>query len=466
MNTQLNALEDLNVLIDKDEMKDEARKKNPTEICIAIAYLIGVPWDTCSNMYPEKKDAYDKVKTLHPDCHIIHALCKLRTTLMRNEAQINRKLKYELKSLRTINETAGIISEINAISDIQFTNETVIDDIAVIETELARRIDGVLTILPSWIEKKFIKNIFLIKGAQNNTKFQTEIKKYRQKRSMYPYSAYLNWTPRNAGNILLNDVRFLSVIYKDNGVEFNDKHKINNVNQHTLMSVYDYIKQASGRIKVIVDCENTDPYKFIAMLQTLNEDEIDKIDEILLYNDAQHTRIWNCVCESTAIPVTADNVERVVPNKSLVDIRMTYGITKAYYKDQIESFIIVSSDSDFWGVISAIPDADFLIIVDDTKTGQKIKEVFTNAAIKYCDMNDFDNNLSKKFKEKLIKSEFEMIVNQNLTDNIDTIIDRIDRTLFLNLNENERTQLKKDMSASIRAGIDDNGLIKLSILRR
>lgn len=462
LETQLNTLQDLNILIDKDEIKDKAREKNPTEICIAVTYLIGVPWERCANMYPGKYDEYAEIKNKHPDCHLIHALCKLRTILMRNESEINRKLKYELKSLRTINETAGVLSEINELSeDIPFTNKTVIDDIAVIEKVLNRKIDDVLTILPSWVEKKFIKKLFLI-----NTAFASELKKFRRNRNLYPYSAYINWEPKPAGNILLNDRRFLSIIYRENGAQFHDIEKINKVNVHTVMSVYEYIEQTNGNIRIIIDCENTDPYKFMSVLSMLDKKEYGKIDSIMLYNDAEHTRIWDCISEQTDIPVEIDNIKRVVPNKSLVDIRMTYGITKAYYKDNISSFIIVSSDSDFWGVISAIPDADFLIVVDDTKTGQKIKEVFTDASIKYCDMNDFDNNLSKKFKRNLIKAEFETIANETLTENIDTIIDKIDKTLFLRLNENERAHLRNDIVNSIRASVTKNGTIKISVLHR
>jgi RNA-binding protein YhbY len=81
-------------------------------------------------------------------------------------------------------------------------------------------------------------------------------------------------------------------------------------------------------------------------------------------------------------------------------------------------------------------------------------------------MNDFDNNLSKKFKRNLIKAEFETIANETLTENIDTIIDKIDKTLFLRLNENERAHLRNDIVNSIRASVTKNGTIKISVLHR
>ena len=48
---------------------------------------------------------------------------------------------------------------------------------------------------------------------------------------------------------------------------------------------------------------------------------------------------------------------RVTDRKSLVDMRMAVGVTEAYLTENIDSFILCSSDSDFWGLISSIPTA-------------------------------------------------------------------------------------------------------------
>lgn len=78
------------------------------------------------------------------------------------------------------------------------------------------------------------------------------------------------------------------------------------------------------------------------------------------------------------IPVFHEEVERVTDRKSLVDIKMTAGVCEAYYKDNIDSFILCSSDSDYWGLISSVKDAHFLVMYEYSKCGQSIKDALTN----------------------------------------------------------------------------------------
>ena len=37
------------------------------------------------------------------------------------------------------------------------------------------------------------------------------------------------------------------------------------------------------------------------------------------------------------------------------------------YKNDVDSFVIVSSDSDYWGLISSLPDAHFLVMIEREK---------------------------------------------------------------------------------------------------
>ena len=42
-------------------------------------------------------------------------------------------------------------------------------------------------------------------------------------------------------------------------------------------------------------------------------------------------------------------IERIKQNKSLVDIKLTARACQEHYQKQVDSFVIVSSDSDYWG---------------------------------------------------------------------------------------------------------------------
>lgn len=59
------------------------------------------------------------------------------------------------------------------------------------------------------------------------------------------------------------------------------------------------------------------------------------------------------------IPVEHIMIERLKQNKSLVDIKLTARACQEHYQKQVDSFVIVSSDSDYWGLISCLT-PDFL----------------------------------------------------------------------------------------------------------
>ena len=68
---------------------------------------------------------------------------------------------------------------------------------------------------------------------------------------------------------------------------------------------------------------------------------------------------------------------------------MTAGVCEAYYKDNIDSFILCSSDSDYWGLISSVKDAHFLVMYEYSKCGQSIKDALTKRCIFHCSIDDF-----------------------------------------------------------------------------
>ena len=95
----------------------------------------------------------------------------------------------------------------------------------------------------------------------------------------------------------------------------------------------------------------------------------------------------------------------VTDRKSLVDIKMTAGVCEAYYKDNIDSFILCSSDSDYWGLISSVKDAHFLVMYEYSKCGQSIKDALTKRCIFHCSIDDFYTGNASDLKKKVMISE-------------------------------------------------------------
>ena len=109
----------------------------------------------------------------------------------------------------------------------------------------------------------------------------------------------------------------------------------------------------------------THPYKLYGVIKNLKKEEVKKITRIVLYDDYHTTIAWDYIEKLITIPVVHIEVERVTDRKSLVDMRMAVGVTEAYLTENIDSFILCSSDSDFWGLISSIPTA---ILISDRKS--------------------------------------------------------------------------------------------------
>lgn len=66
-------------------------------------------------------------------------------------------------------------------------------------------------------------------------------------------------------------------------------------------------------------------------------------------------------------------IERIKENKSLVDIRLTARTCQEFFENEVDSFINVSSDFDYWGLISSLPRARFLAMIEWEKCESDMK---------------------------------------------------------------------------------------------
>lgn len=77
---------------------------------------------------------------------------------------------------------------------------------------------------------------------------------------------YMNWVPRDEGNILYNDKKFLTLLYRWHNDYFGEYSKVSDVGDYVKGSIYSFVGD-SEKIIIVVDCENSDPYKLCATLR-------------------------------------------------------------------------------------------------------------------------------------------------------------------------------------------------------
>ena len=172
---------------------------------------------------------------------------------------------------------------------------------------------------------------------------------------------YIYWPydfRENDGNILYNDLKFLKMLYGANNDHFTAEKYVIDAKIASKEDIYKFVNEAMN-IVVYVDCENVDPYAFAAALRNLDEENLSKISVINLYDDVNASSAWDYISEIIDIPVEHYDVDRVLENKSLVDLAMALDISKEYYENDIDSAILVSSDSDFWAVIEKLDKIKF-----------------------------------------------------------------------------------------------------------
>lgn len=150
----------------------------------------------------------------------------------------------------------------------------------------------------------------------------------------------------------------------------------------------------NGKIAVLIDAENTQPKKLAAVLQ-----EISLYGHIITkraYSDWKNSsKDWENVIRNNAItPIQQFSNTR---GKNSSDITLVIDAMDLLYSKKYDTFVIVSSDSDFTKLVTRIHDDEINVIgVGEQKTPQSL--------IKACDNFIFLENLDKDDDESDEKS--------------------------------------------------------------
>lgn len=406
--------------------EDFLESNNPFEnyrktVVTTTAYLLGVDDEILVDEAKFDAIVYDKLKN-DVDSKTIRLLCELRSQFLRNYKNIDDARKYEMRSLEQMPEYLNVESikylrekgyEINIPNA---KSPTV--NIAYINQYILENIHTIKKLMPEWVKFQYIKEIFLMPGCyagyngidiKNNYKkiynnIHNEGKRYAAKRNSYPFQMYLTWPitlKETYGNILYNDYKFLNHLYNAYGDTFQAGKYVIDAKEKTKDNIYDFIENSTN-IAIFVDCENVDPYAFGATILNLKGEMIAKIKKVILYNDINTSAAWNYIEDVINIPLIKKDIERVLDSKSLVDITMAAGVCEEYYKNNTESIILVSSDSDFWGLIRQLPEAHFLVLNEANKTSMAIIKKMDTNNIHHCFMSDFAQDKIQKFKTEVL----------------------------------------------------------------
>ena len=377
------------------------------EVVTTISYMIGVRKDILETHFAECKDTLDKLYA-DREATVIRYLCKLRTALLQHFKKTDNAMHYDLKNLTSLDwYDKDNIKQLEkwgyTIIQANYRAEKYMYDFTKLINE---NIDKCSRLFYDWIVWDYIRDLFFIPKYQKAGVLKDEFAKYMGNIQHYPFQMFIHWQPADRGNIIYTDRKFLKVVYEMHGDTFTDFTKYRDADDETRNNIYHFIDNAE-KTAIAVDCENSNPFKLYSVLKGLNQDELAKIEKITLYDDPNTTAGWDWLSKFTQIPVEHIEIDRVTDRKSLVDVRMTASVVTDFYRDGITSFIIVSSDSDYWGLIESLPNAHFLVMYEYEKIGTAIKSALTQHGIYYCAIDDFCSAATEDMKKAVLFAELE-----------------------------------------------------------
>ena len=439
-----------------------SKNRSTYTIVSLISYLIGVPKRIFDNeAEPPKKEIYERLEH-NTNAKIIRNLCLLRTTIERHFKSINEQMSWDFKTLYMVDEIPTEILTWLDDEGIRIVNSknNLAKHIIEINGHILNRINNCKSLFPIWINWDYVRAIFIMPNGLTEEGTKAAASVYYANRNLYPYQVYMNWKPSDQGNIFYNDQKFVNLLYGWNGDQFTDYSKVSDAGSFTKGGIYEFLN-GSDRTVVVVDCENSDPYKLCATLKNLDPGELKKIKKIILYDDVHTATAWRFLdTYIKEIEVEHNLIERVKQSKSLVDIQLTAGACREFYQNRVDSFIIVSSDSDYWGLISSLPDARFLVMVEHEKCGPDMKAALVSSGIFYCYIDDFYSGDSHIRANALIR-EIYRYLDQAIQLNVYEMLDVALQSTRITMSEAERDQFYKKYIRPMHLVIEEDGDVSI-----
>ncbi|MBS6803537.1 MAG: NYN domain-containing protein [Clostridiales bacterium] len=430
-----------------------------------VAYLIGVPRRIFESKHePPKLEIYEELeKNRH--ARIVRNLCRLRTAIEANFRRINAGMVRDFKNLYSLPELIPqeCITQLaqDGVSIIK-ANYTLAQYIVDINRLIMDRINNCKEVFPLWLNWSYLKNLFIMPNGLKKEGTQAAAALYHEFRDFYPYQMYINWAPTYEGNILLSDKRFVTLLYRWNQDEFTDFSKVSEAGDRTKGFIYQFLRESS-RTVIVVDCENSDPYRFCAALRALNSEAVEKIVKIILYDDVHSSSAWRILNAYTEIPIEHILIERIKQNKSLVDMSLAAGTCREFYQNHVDSFVLVSSDSDYWGLIGALPEARFLAMVERENCGANFKTALMEAGIYYCYLDDFYSGDCEDIKVNALVQETYHYLERALHLNVNSMMDQVCHTTRVDMAPDEKQRFYQKFIRPMHLVIAEDGTVSIKL---
>lgn len=468
-----------NEIRDENEAPETNRKRDGNEkreayleqhsdehvIVSKVSYLTGVErkffeMDTCGLDAEIFADLEQK-----REARIVRNLCAVRTCIELNFKKFSQAITFDFKNLHTLQETGEMIRSLRRDGiDFIKSNPQLNEYVPKINNILAQNIDACKYLFPIWVEWSYIRQLFLFPGSDKPEKMKKYFSYYMENLNSYPYRVFINWKFKEspAGNLFYNDEKFLALLYDQHGQIFIGRENVRGEGRADKRNIYDFV-DASIKTVAIIDCENSDPLKACAAFQSLREETLAKITKVILINDANTSSAWGLLSRHIKAPIEHMMTERLMRAKSIVDGTLMVRCCKEHYVEQVDSFLLFSSDSDYWSLLTNLNTAKFLVMVEETKLGSGVLQKMVESNVPFCYLDKFyQGGQTYQMKVDALLSECERFVECRFTPfNAREMMNAAIGQTRLTLTEKETRQFYRRYLKAMKLKVDESGMVTL-----
>ena len=191
-----------------------------------------------------------------------------------------------------------------------------------------------------------------------------------------------------------------------------------------------------------------------AMWELKEEDSqsFSKIRKTVLFDDVHANPVWRSLDRFLPVPVEHILTQRVNDHKSLVDIQMTAGVAREHYAEGVDSFLLASSDSDYWGLIRSLPTARFMVLMEREKVSDSLTEALDSKGIGYFCMDNVDT-------EKVRNAALDEGVRNELPEvNLEAVLEK----MRIQMGEEERKLYIQNLSGRLTVEVEE-GVLRIKV---
>lgn len=415
-----------------------------------VGYLLGVPL----RHLQDRAVISDCRKNKH--AIIVRDLCTIRSALIRNYDTFLEEMRVKQSGLYGLVEQreSEALSRLrqHGINIWSSKVRNVYEPIESLNGLISDRINNCKDLFPTWLDWHCVREAFIMPNGLCREGIEEAIALYKKTTDYCPHRMYINIKFYENGRYILgNDYAVCYALYESCGQKFTDLSKVSDAKKSVKKKIAAFLEE--GNVVIAVDCENSDPYKMCATLSSLSPAQSCKIKKIILIDDVNASSAWRVLNSYTDIPVETVCIERVLRGKSLVDITLSSVVCKEHYANGVNSVMLFSSDSDYWGLASTLPNVKFFVMVEEGACSEQYKESLERKGIQYCCIDDFYSGDSDSIKNAALITS---ISNSLKSVNLYKLLDDAIASARMALSPAERANfIEKYISgASIKVGSD------------